>query len=257
MSRQVRLITYNINGIRAALRKDLLKWIQATEVDILCLQEVKALRSEIPVVAFEELGYSCYFAPAERKGYSGVAIFSRVPVLGHAIGCAISSSDKEGRLIQIDIEGLSILSVYMPSGSSGDQRQSFKMQWLSDFAEYIHQLRKRCPHLIISGDFNICHQSIDIHDPIRNKNSSGFLPEERNWMSNFLDTGFTDVFRFFCPDPHHYTWWSYRSKARDRNLGWRIDYHLATHSLKNRLQRSQILTQAHHSDHCPVLLDIE
>jgi exodeoxyribonuclease-3 len=144
----------------------------------------------------------------------------------------------------------------MPSGSSGEHRQSFKMEWLEDFYDYVTALKKELPNLIISGDYNICHQPIDIHNPKSNKNSSGFLPEEREWISKFLSMGFIDTFRHFNPEPHNYTWWSYRFKARDKNLGWRIDYHMASEGLKERLQRSAILCEAKHSDHCPVLLEL-
>ena len=206
---------------------------------------------------FEALGYRCYFATAERRGYSGVAVFSRRPIHRYTIGCGIDIYDREGRLLEVELDSCSIISVYMPSGSSGDERQAFKMRWLSDFMKYIETRRKSCDHLIVSGDFNICHRPIDIHDPIRNQNSSGFLIEEREWMTTFLDSGFIDSFRYFCSDPHHYTWWSYRRDARARNLGWRIDYHMCSRSLRSRLKNARILNQAHHSDHCPLLLELK
>jgi exodeoxyribonuclease III len=165
--------------------------------------------------------------------------------------------DREGRVIRTDFENFSLMSVYMPSGSSGDVRQDFKMQWLSDFESYIKDLTMSVPNLIISGDYNICHQPIDIHNPKANVNSSGFLPEERAWIGSFLDNGFIDTFRHFNPEPHHYTWWSFRAGARTKNLGWRIDYHCATASMRERLVRSAILSEAKHSDHCPVLLEIQ
>jgi exodeoxyribonuclease-3 len=144
----------------------------------------------------------------------------------------------------------------MPSGSSGDTRQSFKMQWLKDFEEYIRYQRKSLKNLIVCGDYNICHQSIDIHNPKSNANCSGFLPEEREWISNFLNSGFIDTFRYFNQEPHHYTWWSYRAGARQKNLGWRIDYQLVTQSLESRLKRCVILSDVKFSDHCPVLLEL-
>ena len=252
----MKIITYNVNGLRAALRKGFLEWTRAAEADILCLQEVKALPSELPISAFEDLGYSCYFATAEKRGYSGVAIFSRQPVLQVEVGCGLSAYDKEGRLLRIDLDNMSILSVYIPSGTSGEDRQAFKMQFLEDFITYITALRQRFPKILVSGDFNICHKPIDIHDPIRNKNSSGFLPEERAWLSAFIDSGFVDTFRYSCKEAQQYTWWSYLAHARARNLGWRIDYHMATQVLQPQLRRSQILRHALHSDHCPLLLEI-
>ena len=252
----MKIITYNVNGLRAALRKGFLDWVRAVDADVICLQEVKALPTEVPVSVFEALGYNCYFAVAEKKGYSGVAIFSRRAVSKVEVGCGIPTYDKEGRILRVDLKNFSILSVYMPSGTSGEQRQAFKMQFLEDFTTYITALRERLPKILLSGDFNICHNSIDIHDPVRNKNSSGFLPEERAWLSKFIETGFVDTFRYFCKEPHYYTWWSYRANARARNLGWRIDYHIATQELLPKLARSQILRTAIHSDHCPVLLEI-
>ena len=145
----------------------------------------------------------------------------------------------------------------MPSGSSGEERQGFKFQWMDDFYGYMGDLKQTLPGLIVSGDYNICHQPIDIHNPKSNAKSSGFLPEERNWLSKFVDSGFVDSFRHFNKEPHNYTWWSYRAGARTKNLGWRIDYNMATDNLRDRLKRAAILTEAKHSDHCPVLLEIE
>ena len=148
------------------------------------------------------------------------------------------------------------MSVYHPSGSSGDDRQAFKMQWLADFQTYINDLKAKIPNLILCGDYNICHKPIDIHNPKSNANSSGFLPEEREWMENFINDGFVDSFRHFNSEPHQYSWWSYRAGARMKNLGWRIDYHLVTETLKPRLKRAAILADAKHSDHCPILIEL-
>ena len=171
-------------------------------------------------------------------------------------GCGIEEYDNEGRVLRADFQEFSLMSVYMPSGSSGDIRQDFKMKWLSDFQNYIDNLKKTVPNLIISGDYNICHQPIDIHNPKSNANSSGFLPEERAWIDTFMKTGFIDTFRVFNQEPHNYTWWSFRAGARGKNLGWRIDYHLASATLQEKLKRAAILSEAKHSDHCPVLLEL-
>jgi exodeoxyribonuclease-3 len=160
-------------------------------------------------------------------------------------------------MIRADFGDKSVISVYHPSGTTGEHRQSFKMQWLSDFQDYVLELKKTRPHLIVSGDYNICHRAIDIHDPIRNATNSGFLPEERDWMTSFLSSGFIDSFRYFVKEPHNYTWWSYRSGARSRNLGWRIDYNMVTDELEKNMQRAAILPMAVHSDHCPSLLEID
>ena len=238
------------------MQKGFVQWLAEQKADIVCLQEIKARPEQVDVKAFEDLGYHLYWMPAQKPGYSGVAIFSRPKPFHVEWGCGIDKYDYEGRVLRADFENLSVMSVYMPSGSSGDERQSFKMQWLLDFQRYIAQLRLEHPNLIISGDYNICHKEIDIHDPVRNKDSSGFLPEERAWFDDFVNSGFVDTFRHFNKDPHCYSWWSYRAGARKNNKGWRIDYHLASLSLRDRLKTATILPDAVHSDHCPVVIEV-
>jgi exodeoxyribonuclease-3 len=252
----MRIITYNVNGIRAAINKGLTDWMKQAGPDVLCLQEIKASPEQVNVSQFEELGYHHYWYPAQKKGYSGVAIFTRKKPSRIVYGCGIKEYDDEGRVLRIDFEDLSVMSVYHPSGSSGDLRQAFKMQWLNDFNTYIAELKNEIPNLVLSGDFNICHKAIDIHNPKPNATTSGFLPEEREWMEQFINSGFIDTFRHFNQEPHQYSWWSYRAGARVKNLGWRIDYNLSTQSLAHRLKRAVILPNAMHSDHCPVLLEI-
>jgi exodeoxyribonuclease-3 len=252
----MRIITYNVNGIRAALNKNLAGWITAAAPDILCLQEIKADTDQIPLEVFEKLGYHHFWFPAQKKGYSGVAILSRPKPDDVEAGMGIEAYDNEGRFIRADFGDLSVVSVYHPSGSSGDERQAFKMQWLADFQSYVTELRQKRPKLVLSGDYNICHRPIDIHDPIRNATVSGFLPEEREWMEQFLAHGYTDTFRHLNKDPHHYTWWSYRANARRNNKGWRIDYNMTTENLSNEIAKARILPEAVHSDHCPVLLEL-
>jgi len=253
----MRIVTYNVNGIRAAMSKGLIDWIKQTNPDVLCLQEVKATPEQVGVFELEELGYNHYWYPAQKKGYSGVAIFTKIKPKNVVYGCGIAEYDFEGRIIRADFDDFSVMSVYHPSGSSGDERQAFKMKWLGDYTNYINEIKKAQPNLILSGDFNICHKAIDIHNPKSNANTSGFLPEEREWMEEFINTGFIDTFRYFNQEPHQYSWWSYRAGSRDKNLGWRIDYNLASSSLASRLKRSVILPEAKHSDHCPVLLEID
>jgi exodeoxyribonuclease-3 len=206
---------------------------------------------------FESMGYHAYWFSAKKKGYSGVGILSRLEPDRVVTGMNMPVYDDEGRFIRADYGDVSVVSVYHPSGSSGEERQDFKMNWLEDFQAYVGQLRKERPKLILSGDYNICHRAIDIHDPVRNATSSGFLPEERAWMDRFLADGYTDAFRVFNSNPHQYTWWSYRAAARAKNLGWRIDYHMVTDNLKGRLQHAEILPTAMHSDHCPCLVDVD
>ena len=253
----MRIITYNVNGIRSAMNKGLIEWMRAENPDVLCLQEIKASPDQVGVFELEEMGYHHYWYPAQKKGYSGVAIFSKIKPDHVEYGCGISSYDEEGRIIRADYGKLSVMSVYHPSGSSGDERQAFKMQWLEDFHNYVKTLEKKRSHLVLSGDYNICHRPIDIHNPVSNANTSGFKPEEREWMENFLQSGFLDTFRHFNKDPHQYSWWSYRANARAKNLGWRIDYNMATKNLESNLVSASIMSDVIHSDHCPVVLEMK
>jgi exodeoxyribonuclease-3 len=253
----VKILTYNVNGIRAALRKDFASWLKATNPDVLCLQEIKANSEQFDESIFTDLGYHCFWNSAEKKGYSGVAILTKTKPQHVEYGCGIEQIDFEGRILRADFDGFSVMSAYFPSGSSGDLRQVFKMKFLNQFQTYINALKKDFPKLVISGDYNICHKAIDIHNPQRNKNTSGFLPEEREWMSGFIASGFVDSFRSLNPEPHNYSWWSYRANARAKNLGWRIDYNMISKNLLAHLSRSAILSQAFHSDHCPVLVELD
>lgn len=251
-----RIISYNVNGIRAASGKGFIDWLKATNADVICLQEIKATPDVIDTPAIEALGYKHYWYPAQKKGYSGVAILSKTEPLHVEYGCGMKDYDFEGRTIRADFKDLSVMSAYFPSGTSGEERQGFKYKFLDDFQRYASDLQKRIPHLVISGDYNICHKPIDIHNPVSNANSTGFLPEERAWIGRFIESGFIDTFRHFNTEPHNYTWWSYRANSRAKNLGWRIDYHMASKHLEKRLKRAAILPEAKHSDHCPLLLEI-
>lgn len=231
-------------------------WLDSVKADVVCLQEIKAMPEQFDQTLFNEIGYDCYIHSANKKGYSGVAILSKIKPQNVEYGCGINEIDFEGRVIRADYKDFSVMSVYFPSGSSGDLRQEFKFKFLDLFATYIHNLRNKIPNLIICGDFNICHKPIDIHNPVRNKNTSGFLPEERDWMDKFIESGFADVFRIENKEPHNYTWWSYRANARAKNLGWRIDYIMINKTIISKFKRSVILSKAKHSDHCPVLLEI-
>jgi exodeoxyribonuclease-3 len=253
----MKIISYNVNGIRAAIRKGFLDWIEAVDADIICIQETKAQPEQIPLFDIEALGYRSYWYSAQKKGYSGVAILSKQEPDHVEYGMGIKAYDDEGRFIRADYGDLSIVSAYHPSGSSGEVRQAFKMQWLADYQKHIDALKKDRPKLILSGDYNICHEAIDIHDPIRNAKSSGFLPEEREWMTSFIESGFIDTFRHFNEEPDNYSWWSYRANARVKNLGWRLDYHMASENLESKLTRGLILADAHHSDHCPVVVELD
>ena len=250
-----KIISYKVNGIQAALKKGLSTWMDSLQADIFCFQEIKAKPEQFDKDLFNNLGYNCFINSAKKPGYSGVAILSKTNPNHVEIGCGIEQIDFEGRVIRVDFDDYSVMSVYFPSGSN-PLRQTFKMNFLDLFFDYILNLKKDIPNLIISGDYNICHEAIDIHNPITNKNSSGFLPEEREWMSKFIASGFIDSFRHLSNAPHNYSWWSYRANSRAKNLGWRIDYNMISASLLPKLRRSAILSQAKHSDHCPVLVEI-
>ncbi len=254
---KLKIISYNVNGIRAALRKGLIDWLKTENPDVFLVQETKAQPEQIEIELFEALGYHCYAHSAEKKGYSGVAIFSKVKPDNVVMGCGIEKYDREGRVIRADFGGLSVMSAYFPSGSSGDERQAFKMDFLADFKVFTENLIKERPNLIISGDYNICHKAIDIHNPVSNKKSSGFLPEEREWVTQFIDLGFIDSFRKFDSEGGNYSWWTYRAGARGKNKGWRIDYHMVSKDLNERLSNASILPEAMHSDHCPILVELK
>ena len=254
----MKIITYNVNGLRAAASKGLPEWLGQENPDILCLQETKLQPDQYPAEVFEALGYKAYLYSAQKKGYSGVAILTKQEPDHVEYGMGIEAYDNEGRFIRADFGDLSVVSVYPPSGTSGDERQAFKMVWLEDFQKYVTELRKTRPNLILCGDYNICHEPIDIHDPVRNATNSGFLPEEREWMSLFLESGFTDTFRYFHPEePHQYTWWSFRANARNNNKGWRIDYCMVSPEVIPLLKDAYILPQVKHSDHCPAVVELK
>ncbi|MCZ8144664.1 exodeoxyribonuclease III [Flavobacterium sp.] len=253
----MKIISYNVNGIRAAITKGFLDWLQHANPDVICLQEIKATEDQIPTDAITAAGYPYqYYFPAQKKGYSGVAILSKIKPDHVVYGTGIAYMDFEGRNLRADFGDLSVMSLYLPSGTNSE-RLDHKFKYMDDFQAYINTLKQTVPNLVIGGDYNICHQAIDIHDPIRNATVSGFLPEERAWLDAFIKSGFIDSFRHFNKEPHQYSWWSYRANARNNNKGWRIDYNLVSESLADRLQRAVILPEAKHSDHCPIVVEIE
>lgn len=254
----MRIISYNVNGIRAAVKKGFTDWLKTNPADVICLQETKATKDDIDVKQFEALGFHHHWFSAQKKGYSGVAVLSKIKPDHVAYGCGFPGSDDEGRVIQLDFGSIRLINAYFPSGTSGDERQQFKYVWLKDFHGYLSKLRKTHPALILCGDYNIAHKEIDIHDPKGNKNSSGFLPEEREWMTMFLNDGWIDTFRVFHPEPHRYSWWSQRfPSVRLNNKGWRIDYITVTEPLRKNLKDADIFPDVKHSDHCPVYLEIK
>ena len=253
----MKIISYNVNGIRAAITKGFIEWLQQANPDVICLQEIKANEDQIPVEEITKAGYPYqYYFSAQKKGYSGVAILSKIAPKNVVFGTGIEHMDYEGRNLRVDFDDLSVMSLSLPSGTNID-RLDHKFKYMDDFQNYINELKKEIPNLVICGDYNICHEAIDIHDPIRNAKVSGFLPEERAWIDGFMKNGFIDTFRHLNKEPHNYSWWSYRANARNNNKGWRIDYCLAAEPLRDKIERALILPEAKHSDHCPVLVEIK
>ena len=253
-----KLVSYNLNGIRAALTKGWAEWLREHQFDIICVQETKASPDQVDLSPIGDLGYHVHWHSAQKKGYSGVATFSKQEPDQVITGCGISKYDDEGRILRSDFGDLTVLNCYFPSGTTGDVRQDFKMIFLEDFFRWAHELQQERKKLIIVGDYNIAHTERDIHDPKGNKNSSGFLPEERAWMDKYIESQWIDTFRIFHPEPHRYSWWSQRfPSVRLNNKGWRIDYINVTEPLKDRLLDAEIYPHVKHSDHCPVYLEIK
>ena len=253
----MKIISYNVNGIRAAMKKGLINWLENESPDIVCFQEIKALEDQIDTKEFEKIGYKYnYWFSAQKKGYSGVAIISKHKPKNVEFGTGIDYMDFEGRNIRLDFDDFSVMSLYLPSGTNMS-RLEFKLKYMDEFLNYIKLLSRKINNLIIAGDYNICHKAIDIHDPVRNKNVSGFLPIERQWIQNFIDFGFIDSFRIFNKNPHNYSWWTYRANARANNKGWRIDYIMASKNLHKKMTSGKILKNIIHSDHCPISMTLK
>lgn len=251
----MKIISYNVNGIRAALKKGFIDWLKVANPDVVCIQETKAHKEQLDLSLFEETGYAFhYWFSAEKKGYSSVAILSKTEPKHVEYGTGIETMDFEGRNLRVDFEEFSVMSLYLPSGTN-DARLDFKLNYMAEFQEYVNELKKEIPNLIICGDYNICHEEIDIHNP-KMKGVSGFLPIEREWIGSFINSGFIDSFRHLNKEPDHYSWWSYRANARNNNKGWRIDYNMVSEPLKDKISRAYILPEAKHSDHCPIVVEI-
>ncbi|MDO6743188.1 exodeoxyribonuclease III [Tenacibaculum soleae] len=251
----MKIISYNVNGIRAALKKGFIDWLQAANPDVICIQETKAHKEQLDLSEFENAGYPYhYWFSAQKKGYSSVAVFCKKEPNHIEYGTGIESMDFEGRNLRVDFDEVSVMSMYLPSGTNA-ARLDYKFNYMDEILEYATDLRKTIPNLVICGDYNICHEAIDIHNP-KMKGVSGFLPEEREWLTQFIDSGFTDSFRHLNPERQEYSWWSYRANSRANNKGWRLDYAMVSEPLKDKISRAYILPEAKHSDHCPIVVEL-
>ncbi|KAB1068306.1 exodeoxyribonuclease III [Tamlana haliotis] len=252
----MKIISYNVNGVRAALNKGFIEWLISANPDVICLQEIKAMQEQLDLTLFEEAGYEYhYWFSAQKKGYSGVAILCKTKPNHIEYGTGIESMDFEGRNLRVDFDGVSVMSLYLPSGTNA-ARLDHKLEYMDMFQDYINKLKIEHLNLVICGDYNICHEEIDIHNP-KMKGVSGFLPVERDWLGRFIESGFVDSFRYVNPELQQYSWWSYRANARANNKGWRLDYAMVSQPLQEKIKRAVILTEAVHSDHCPILLELE
>lgn len=249
----MKLISWNVNGLRAVMNKNFMEFFNEADADVFCLQETKLQEGQIEM---DLPGYEEFWNYADKKGYSGTAIFTRVKPLSVTYGIGIDEHDHEGRVITLEFKDFYFITVYVPNSQDGLKRLDYRMRWEDDFLKYLKKLEEKKP-VVFCGDLNVAHEEIDLKNPKTNRKNAGFTDEERAKMTALLDSGFTDTFRYFYPERVTYSWWSYRFKAREKNVGWRIDYFICSDALRDRLKDAKIHTEVMGSDHCPVELDIE
>jgi exodeoxyribonuclease-3 len=249
----MKLISWNVNGLRAVMNKNFMEFFNEADADVFCLQETKLQEGQIEM---DLPGYHQYWNYADKKGYSGTAIFTKTEPLSVTYGMGIDEHDHEGRVITLEFDDFYFITVYVPNSQDGLKRLDYRMKWEDDFLGYLKELEKTKP-VVFCGDLNVAHEEIDLKNPKTNRKNAGFTDEERSKMTALLDAGFTDTFRYFYPEQVTYSWWSYRFKAREKNAGWRIDYFICSDALRDRLKDAKIHTEVMGSDHCPVELDIE
>ena len=249
----MKIYSFNVNGLRAILKKDFLSWVESVKPDILCLQETKLSDKDFSI---ELPGYHQYYSCAQKKGYSGTAIFSRIEPVSVTEGIGVAEHDMEGRTLIAEFEGFYLISVYVPNSQDELRRLDYRQVWDKDFEDFVSRLKESKP-VIFCGDLNVAHEEIDIRNPKTNTRNAGFTIEERNDFSRLLSRGFIDTFRYLHPDEVKYSWWSYRFKAREKNIGWRIDYFVVSDNLKDRLKNAEIHNEVFGSDHCPVSIEID
>ena len=253
----MRIFSWNVNGLRAVVKKGFFDWLESEGPDVVCLQEIKARTEDLDEKILNPKGYHAFWNPAERKGYSGVAIFTKKKPVAVHLGLGIERFDCEGRILRIEFKDFDLFSVYFPNGTSGEERLQYKMEFYDAFLDHCEELRGQGRELVITGDVNTAHKPIDLKNPKANQKNSGFLPEERAWVDKFIEHGYVDSFRAFNEDPDQYTWWSYRFNVRAKNVGWRIDYFFVTEGLMKKVKDSFITPEVMGSDHCPIGLDIK
>jgi exodeoxyribonuclease-3 len=254
--KRLRILSWNVNGIRAAYRKGFLEWFTSENPDILCLQETKAWKEQLPEELTDMKDYNAYFAESVKKGYSGVVIYSKNEPNEVGTGIGIDRFDTEGRVVWCKYKNFFLINVYFPNGKASKERLKYKMDFYDTFLEYVNLLRESGEKILICGDFNTAHKEIDLYHPKENSKTSGFLPEEREWIDSLIEHGFSDTFRMFNQEPKNYTWWDYRTRARDRNIGWRIDYFFVSENMKDIIESAFIKSDVMGSDHCPIGVDI-
>jgi exodeoxyribonuclease-3 len=254
----MRIVTLNANGIRSAARKGFFDWLEAQDADVVCVQETKAQVDQLADPVFRPHGYHCYYHDAAKKGYSGVAVYSRVEPQAVVTGFGSREFDTEGRYLEAQFKGLSVVSVYLPSGSSSEERQQAKFRFLAEFMPYLKSLKRKRRDYVLCGDWNIAHKEIDLRNWRSNQKNSGFLPEERAWLDElFGEVRYVDGFREVNPHPDQYTWWSNRGQAWAKNVGWRIDYQVLSPGLRGSVKSADIYKAQRFSDHAPLTLDFD
>lgn len=254
---KLKLISWNVNGIRAVYKKGFFQWFVSEKPDILCLQETKATADQFPEELQKVEGYNTYFAEAQKKGYSGVALFSVIQPKKVETGFGIERFDTEGRILIAYYDAFVLYNIYFPNGKASKERLHYKMDFYDAFLVHAEKLRKKGMSIVMCGDVNTAHTEIDLARPKENENVSGFLPEERAWIDTFINKGYTDTFRLFIKEGGHYSWWDYKTKARERNIGWRIDYFFVSNDLVPKVKDAFILDKVEGSDHCPVGIVLE
>ena len=254
--KQIRILSWNVNGLRAVHKKGFLDWFVGEKPDMLCIQETKASEEQLPDELRSVDGYHAFFSSAEKKGYSGVALYTREEPISVVKGFGIKRFDSEGRIIVAEYPGFTLYNIYFPNGQQSDERLRYKMDFYDAFLDHVEAARKEGRNVVICGDVNTAHREIDLARPKENSTTSGFLPEERAWIDTFLSHGYIDTFRALHPEPDQYTWWNYRTRARERNVGWRIDYFYVNEEFGKHVGESFILADVTGSDHCPIGVDL-